>query len=91
MQPHRQPYSQRTGKEPRIAPQFRDPLSGKHAWYVLLEISSSRSEEEARALIDAGAVFAAMSGSGSAVFGLFERAEAARRTASRRLVTPSFV
>lgn len=32
-------------------------------------------------LIDAGAVTAAMSGSGSAVFGLFERAEAARRTA----------
>jgi 4-diphosphocytidyl-2-C-methyl-D-erythritol kinase len=34
------------------------------------------------ALIDAGAVVAAMSGSGSAVFGLFERAEAARRTAA---------
>lgn len=33
------------------------------------------------ALIDAGAVLAMMSGSGSAVFGLFERAEAARRTA----------
>ena len=32
-------------------------------------------------LLDAGAVMAAMSGSGSAVFGLFERAEAARRTA----------
>jgi 4-diphosphocytidyl-2-C-methyl-D-erythritol kinase len=35
-----------------------------------------------QSLIDAGAVFAAMSGSGSAVFGLFERADAARRTAS---------
>jgi 4-diphosphocytidyl-2-C-methyl-D-erythritol kinase len=32
-------------------------------------------------LVDAGAVMASMSGSGSAVFGLFERAEAARRTA----------
>ena len=35
-----------------------------------------------QSLIDAGATFAAMSGSGSAVFGLFERAEAARRTAN---------
>jgi 4-diphosphocytidyl-2-C-methyl-D-erythritol kinase len=34
------------------------------------------------ALIEAGAVVAAMSGSGSAVFGLFERLDAARRTAS---------
>jgi 4-diphosphocytidyl-2-C-methyl-D-erythritol kinase len=34
------------------------------------------------ALVDAGAVVAAMSGSGSAVFGLFERLDAARRTAS---------
>ena len=31
--------------------------------------------------MDAGAVTALMSGSGSAVFGLFERADAARRTA----------
>ena len=35
-----------------------------------------------QSLLDAGARFAAMSGSGSAVFGLFERAEAARRTAN---------
>jgi 4-diphosphocytidyl-2-C-methyl-D-erythritol kinase len=35
-----------------------------------------------QALTDAGAVFTAMSGSGSAVFGLFERLEAARRTAA---------
>ncbi|MEO8679471.1 MAG: 4-(cytidine 5'-diphospho)-2-C-methyl-D-erythritol kinase, partial [Vicinamibacterales bacterium] len=34
-----------------------------------------------QSLLDSGAVFAAMSGSGSAVFGLFERADAARRTA----------
>ena len=34
-----------------------------------------------QSLLDAGARVAAMSGSGSAVFGLFERADAARRTA----------
>lgn len=34
-----------------------------------------------QSLVDAGASVAAMSGSGSAIFGLFERAEAARRTA----------
>ena len=42
-----------------------------------------------QSLLDAGAVTAAMSGSGSAVFGLFERAEAARRTA-RDLARPGW-
>jgi 4-diphosphocytidyl-2-C-methyl-D-erythritol kinase len=42
-----------------------------------------------QALLDAGAVMAAMSGSGSAVFGLFERADAARRTA-RDLARPGW-
>ena len=41
-------------------------------------------------LLDAGAVTAAMSGSGSAVFGLFERADAARRTA-RDLSRPGWM
>lgn len=35
-----------------------------------------------QSLLDAGATLAAMSGSGSAVFGLFERGDAARRTAN---------
>jgi 4-diphosphocytidyl-2-C-methyl-D-erythritol kinase len=43
-----------------------------------------------QSLVDAGATFAAMSGSGSAVFGLFERVEAARRTA-RDLARPGWL
>ncbi|MGE3277989.1 MAG: 4-(cytidine 5'-diphospho)-2-C-methyl-D-erythritol kinase [Vicinamibacterales bacterium] len=42
-----------------------------------------------QALLEAGAVVAAMSGSGSAVFGLFERPDAARRTA-RDLARPGW-
>ena len=43
-----------------------------------------------QSLLDAGAAMAAMSGSGSAVFGLFERADAARRTA-RDLARPGWL
>ena len=43
-----------------------------------------------QSLVDAGAAVAAMSGSGSAVFGLFERADAARRTA-RDLARPGWM
>jgi len=43
-----------------------------------------------QSLLDAGAAVAAMSGSGSAVFGLFERADAARRTA-RGLARPGWL
>lgn len=43
-----------------------------------------------QSLLDAGAEVAAMSGSGSAVFGLFERADAARRTA-RDLARPGWM
>ncbi len=42
-----------------------------------------------QALIEAGAVYAAMSGSGSTVFGLFERHDAANRTA-RALARPGW-
>ncbi|WP_309083621.1 FAD-binding oxidoreductase [Chelativorans sp.] len=33
-------------------PETRKPLAGEHAWHVLLEISSGRSAEDARALIE---------------------------------------
>jgi FAD/FMN-containing dehydrogenase len=34
-------------------PGVRDPLSGKHAWYVLFEISSARSEADAEQTVEA--------------------------------------
>ena len=45
---------------PRIAidtvlqyvPGARDPLAGRHAWYMLLEVSSGRSEADAEAMIE---------------------------------------
>ena len=52
-----------TGAEimPRIAidtvttyvPGTRDPLGGRHHWYLLLEVSSSRSQDDAEATIEA--------------------------------------
>jgi 4-diphosphocytidyl-2-C-methyl-D-erythritol kinase len=78
--------ARRPSKEP--APRVVPP--GWPAWSAML-----RNDLEApvvrhhpaigrirQSLLDAGARFAAMSGSGSAVFGLFERGEAARRTAN---------
>ena len=38
----------------RHLPGARDPLAGPHPWYVLAEISSSRSEADAAALLEAG-------------------------------------
>ena len=46
---------------PRIAidtvvqyvPGARDPLAGRHAWYLMLEVSSGRSQEDAEATIEA--------------------------------------
>lgn len=37
----------------RHIPGVRDPLADPHAWYVLIDISSSRSAEDARATIEA--------------------------------------
>jgi FAD/FMN-containing dehydrogenase len=34
-------------------PGSRDPLAGLHEWYVLLEVSSGRSDDEARNLVEA--------------------------------------
>jgi FAD/FMN-containing dehydrogenase len=34
-------------------PGSRDPLAGRHDWYVLLEVSSGRSDSEARDLVEA--------------------------------------
>jgi 4-diphosphocytidyl-2-C-methyl-D-erythritol kinase len=76
-------------RRPRRDPPHRPPPPGWPAWASVLRndlegpvtrhhptISRIR-----QSLVDAGAQVAAMSGSGSAVFGMFERAEAARRTA----------
>ena len=87
-------------EEPRRVrkdPARRPPPLGWPAW-----AASLRNDLEApvvghhptigrirQSLLDAGAVMAAMSGSGSAVFGLFERADAARRTA-RDLARPGW-
>ena len=38
----------------RHLPGARDPLAGPHPWYVLAEISSSRSEADAAQLLEAG-------------------------------------
>ncbi|MGI9399617.1 MAG: FAD-binding oxidoreductase, partial [Rhizobiaceae bacterium] len=37
----------------RHIPDSRDPMAGKHEWYVLAEISSGRSAEDAKALTEA--------------------------------------
>ena len=81
----------------RTDPARRPPPAGWPAW-----AASLRNDLEPpvvrhhptigrirQSLLDAGAVTAAMSGSGSAVFGLFERADAARRTA-RDLARPGW-
>ena len=78
--------TRRTPKEP--APRLVPP--GWPAWTTTLrndlEVPVVRHHPAIgrirQSLLDAGATFAAMSGSGSAVFGLFERADAARRTAN---------
>lgn len=78
--------SRRVAKEP--APRSLPP--GWPAWSATLrndlEVPVVRHHPAIgrirQSLLDAGAAFAAMSGSGSAVFGLFERKDAARRTAN---------
>ena len=36
----------------RHIPDVRDPLAAHHSWYVLMEISSGRSEDDARAKLE---------------------------------------
>jgi 4-diphosphocytidyl-2-C-methyl-D-erythritol kinase len=76
-------------RRPRREPAQRAAPPGWPAWSATLRndlegpvIRHHPSITRIRqSLLDAGARVAAMSGSGSAVFGLFDRAEAARRTA----------
>jgi FAD/FMN-containing dehydrogenase len=37
----------------KYVPGTRDPIAGRHDWYVLLEVSSSRSEADAEAMVEA--------------------------------------
>jgi FAD/FMN-containing dehydrogenase len=37
----------------RHVPGTRDPIAGRHEWYVLMEVSSSRSEADAEAAVEA--------------------------------------
>ncbi len=46
----------------RHLPGTRDPLTGRHNWYVLFEISSGSSDADARALVEA--IFAEGAGAG---------------------------
>jgi FAD/FMN-containing dehydrogenase len=48
----------------RHTPAMRDPLAGPHPWYVLLEVSSGRSQADAEATLDA--IFAAATDAGLA-------------------------
>ena len=77
-------------RRPLKDPQPRPVPPGWPAWSATLRNDLERAvvghhpaiARIRQSLLDAGATFAAMSGSGSAVFGLFERADAARRTAN---------
>jgi 4-diphosphocytidyl-2-C-methyl-D-erythritol kinase len=77
-------------RRPMKEPALRTVPQGWPAWSATLrndlEIAVVRHHPAIarmrQSLLDAGAAFAAMSGSGSAVFGLFERSDAARRTAN---------
>jgi 4-diphosphocytidyl-2-C-methyl-D-erythritol kinase len=76
-------------RRPRREPHLRLTPAGWPSWSATLRndlepVVTKHHPAVGRlrqSLVDAGAAFAAMSGSGSAVFGLFERADAARRTA----------
>jgi FAD/FMN-containing dehydrogenase len=37
----------------KYVPGTRDPIAGRHDWYVLMEVSSSRSEADAEAMVEA--------------------------------------